>query len=70
MLAVGLVDRGVAQPSARLLARTAVGCMDEALTRWLDDEDADAPGLLGRARATFDEIAEQMTLVKARRPPR
>lgn len=52
----GLIARGLDVPQARLLARAAVACADEALIRWLSDDDAERPGLEGRLRATYREL--------------
>jgi AcrR family transcriptional regulator len=57
VLADGLVARGLAAPQAGLLARAAVVCADEAVTRWLDDADPRAPGLDRRLRGTVAELA-------------
>ncbi len=56
-LAAGLVSRGADPAAARLLARTAVLCLHEAVTRWLADDDACAPGLRGRMTGTVAELA-------------
>jgi len=55
-----LAARGLKQPQARLLARAAVACVDEAITRWLADRDPDEPGLAGRIRGTWLEPAQQL----------
>jgi AcrR family transcriptional regulator len=57
VLAAGLVARGLAAAQAGLLARAAVVCADEAITRWLDDADPRAPGLDHRLRGTVAELA-------------
>ncbi len=56
-LAAGLVSRGADPAAARLLARTAVLCLHEAVTRWLADDDACAPGLRGRMTGAVAELA-------------
>jgi AcrR family transcriptional regulator len=61
LLARGLEERGCPAPRARLLARTAVGCMDEAVTRWLGDDDPLRPGLEARAHEVFAELAEVLS---------
>lgn len=60
VLVDGLVVRGLGRPQARLLARAAVACTDEALARWFEDDDPATPGVAARARATFTELAEQL----------
>jgi AcrR family transcriptional regulator len=57
-LAAELVRRGVDGAPARLLARVAVGCFDEAVTRWLADGDPARPGLEGRLRGTLAELGD------------
>jgi AcrR family transcriptional regulator len=57
VLADGLAARGLAPPQAGLLARAAVVCADEAITRWLDDADPRTPGLDRRLRDTVTELA-------------
>ena len=66
----GLVARGSGRPQARLLARTAIACTDEALTRWFSDDDPAQPGLAGRARETFAELSQQLRSVEAAAPDR
>jgi hypothetical protein len=36
----------------------SVTCFDEAVTRWLGDDDAQSPGLSGRVRETFAHAAK------------
>jgi len=60
-LAAGLVRRGTPEPQARLLARTAVACLDEAIARWFADDDPARPGLEARGRETFPELAALLT---------
>ena len=56
----GLVARGHDPDSARLLARLAVACADEGITRWLGDDEPDRPGLAARVRSAFDEAARAL----------
>jgi AcrR family transcriptional regulator len=60
VLVDGLAARGLGLPQARLLARVAVACATEAITRWLADDDPDSPGLEGRTRDTFSELGEHL----------
>lgn len=66
----GLAARSVGQPQARLLARVAVACTDEAITRWLSDDDPTQPGLAGRAQETFAELAQHLGPDGLRTEPR
>ncbi len=65
VVADGLAARGVARPAARLLARVGVGCYDEAVERWLADEDADAPGLAGHLRRALTELRDLLAEAEA-----
>jgi AcrR family transcriptional regulator len=56
----GLVARGLDRPAARLLSRVSVTCFDEAVTRWLDDDDPQRPGLAHRVREAFAVVARLM----------
>lgn len=56
----GLTVRGTDRSQARLLARVTVACTDEAITRWLSDDDPTRPGLEGRMRETFAELAASL----------
>lgn len=60
VLFAGLVARGLDRPSARLLSRVSVTCFDEAVTRWLDDDDPQRPGLTERVREAFLTVARRM----------
>ena len=61
VLLAGLVARGLDRPEARLLSRVSVTCFDEAVTRWLDDDDPHRPGLAGRVREAFGAVARLAT---------
>lgn len=56
VLTEGLADRGLALPQARLLARIAIACFDEALERWLGDGNPRRPGLDARLRKAYSEL--------------
>ena len=56
----GLVARGHAPAGAALLARVAVACTDEGVSRWLADDDPERPGLAERVRAAFAEAAREL----------
>lgn len=62
-VAQALVARGSDGTQARLLARAAVACADEAITRWFDDARPDEPGLAARIRATVTDLARQLRLI-------
>jgi hypothetical protein len=64
-LADGLVARGAKPPAARLLARAAVACADEAHQRWLADANPSRPGLAGRGREAFAELAAELAALGA-----
>ncbi len=57
VLAEGLVGRGADPAEARLLARTAVTCLQEAVARWLADDDPREPGLRSRLLGTVAELS-------------
>ena len=59
-LSGGLVARGARPPAARLLARAAVACAHEAHQRWLADANPKRPGLAGRGREAFAELAAEL----------
>lgn len=56
VLVDGLVSRDVEGPTARLLARITIGCLDEAIHRWLAQPQP-THALMAVARETFDELA-------------
>lgn len=60
VLTAGLTERGLREPQARLLARVAVGCFDEALERWLGDRNPRRPGLRARLRGVYAELPAQL----------
>ncbi len=60
VLAEGLADRGLGGPQARLLARIAVACFDEAVERWLGDRNPRRPGLSARLRQAYSELPPQL----------
>lgn len=60
VLTKGLANRGHAVPQARLLARIAVACFDEAVERWLDDRNPRRPGLNARLRQAYSELPPQL----------
>jgi AcrR family transcriptional regulator len=60
VLAEGLVGRGADPAGARLLARTAVTCLQEAVARWLADDDPHDPGLRGRLLGTVAELSAEL----------
>jgi AcrR family transcriptional regulator len=57
VLGEGLTGRGLDRPGARLLSAVGVACFHEAMARWFEDEDAQRPGLAGRVRQVFAEMA-------------
>ena len=59
VLAEGLLARRDDRPRARLLARMGVACFDEAVNRWFGDDDPAAPGLAGRIRQVFVDVARE-----------
>ncbi|CAN5313468.1 hypothetical protein BH24ACT9_BH24ACT9_05170 [soil metagenome] len=63
VLTAGLTARGADDLQARLLARTAVACLDEAIARWFADDDTARPGLEARGRETFTGLARLLRLV-------
>lgn len=65
-----LVLRGLGQPQARLIARTAVAVISEAIARWFSDEDQEQPGLTDRVRETFTELAQHLRLADPAAPDR
>ena len=56
ILTDGLILRGVDESEARLLARTATGCLAEAIHRWLSRDQPANPDLMTTARETFTEL--------------
>ena len=52
----GLGARGVGSRQARLLAGVGVACYDDAIDRWLADEDPHRPGVSRRLRESFWEL--------------
>jgi AcrR family transcriptional regulator len=60
VLTEGLVRRGAERAQARLLARTAVTCLQEAAARWLADDDPHHPGLRDRMVRTVAELAASL----------
>ena len=62
----GLSACGLDLPQARLLARIAVACADEAIGRWFCGDNPTMPGLALRIRETF---AELRLLLDVDRPP-
>ena len=60
VLTDGLAARGFGVPQARLLARVAVACFDEAVERWLGDRNPRRPGLAARLRQAYSELPEQL----------
>lgn len=56
-VAAWLATRGEDGHRARLLARTAVTCYDEATVRWLADADPSRPGLEARLREAYADLA-------------
>jgi AcrR family transcriptional regulator len=68
VLAEGLADRGTDRPQARLLARVAVACATEAISRWLDAEDPRGPALEPTVRQAFAELGLQLSSADDGRP--
>ena len=60
VLVDGLVERGLSTGHARLLARTSVGCFDEAVLTWLAD-DEDGPTLRSQVEAAFGVLADLLS---------
>lgn len=60
VLTKGIADRGSGVPQARLLARIAVACFDEAVERWLGDRNPRRPGLTARLRQAYSELPPQL----------
>ena len=56
VLAEGLTRRGVAPADAALLGRVTVACYDEAMARWLAQDETDRP-LDAELDATFGQLA-------------
>jgi hypothetical protein len=63
----GLSARGL-DLQARLLARIAVACADEAIGRWFCDDNPTKPGLALKIRETFAELGLFSTWTARPRP--
>lgn len=58
VLVAGLLLRDVDRPTARLLARITIACLDEAIRRWLGQDQPNRPDLMTTARAAFQDLAD------------
>ena len=68
VLTEGLADRGTDRTQARLLARVAIACATEAISRWLDDGDPGRPALDQAVRQAFAELGLHLSSADDLRP--